>query len=196
MEKKAIYEEIGKTLAPVEIDSDEAMEMFGITKEDLVPLMVGRKRILVYPYPASEEVCREMLRDLRERYGREARDNRCLVAGAYGGLKACPENYSCSACPVGRQDRLPRKISWQALEEAGLEPADRRSNFQPQVDAEMFLEHLENVNPQYARIIVLKINGYSVEDISRTLKLPYHVVWYAGRKIREIAVRYYRDSVT
>ena len=196
MEKKAIYEEIGKTLAPVEIDSDEAMELFGITKKDLVPFMVRNKRIMVYPYPAAEEVCREMLRDLRERYGREARDNRCLVAGAYGGLKACPENYSCSACPVGRQNRLPRKISWQALEEAGLEPADRRSNFQPQVDAEMFLEYLENVNPQYARIIVLKINGYSVEDISRALKLPYHVVWYAGRKIREIAVRYYRDSVT
>ena len=196
MKKEEIYEAIGKTLAPVEYDGEDMLEMFGITKKDLVPYMVGNKCIMVYPYPAAEEVCREMLRDLRERYGREARDNRCMIAGVRGGLKACPENYSCSACPVGRQNRLPRKISWQALEEAGLEPADRRSNFQPQVDAEMFLEYLENVNPQYARIIVLKINGYSVEDISRTLKLPYHVVWYAGRKIREIAVRYYRDSVT
>ena len=196
MEKKAIYEEIGKTLAPVEIDSDEAMELFGITKKDLIPLMVGSSRIMVYPYPAPEEVCRVMLNELRQRHQKESRNNRCLVPGAYGGLKACPEKYSCSECPVDQRNRLPRKISWQALEEAGLELADRRSNFQPQVDAEMFLEHLENVNPQYARIIVLKINGYSVEDISRTLKLPYHVVWYAGRKIREIAVRYYRDSVT
>ena len=110
MEKKAIYEEIGKTLAPVEIDSDEAMELFGITKKDLIPFMVGSSRIMVYPYPAPEEVCREMLRDLRERYGREARDNRCLVAGAYGGLKACPENYSCSACPVGQCDQDPRLL--------------------------------------------------------------------------------------
>ena len=68
MVKKAIYEEIGKTLAPVEIDSDEAMEMFGITKKDLVPFMVRNKRIMVYPYPAPEEVCREMLQELKDRY--------------------------------------------------------------------------------------------------------------------------------
>ena len=36
MEKKAIYEEIGKTLAPVEYDGEDMLKMFGITKKDLV----------------------------------------------------------------------------------------------------------------------------------------------------------------
>ena len=100
MELKAIYKEIGKTLAPVEIESEEAMRDFGITKKDLVPLMVGNRRILIYPYPAQEEVCREMLQELRNRYKQEDYRCRCLICGENGKARICPEKYSCASCPV------------------------------------------------------------------------------------------------
>ena len=190
MEKKAIYEEIGKTLAPVEYDGEDMLEMFGITKKDLVPYMVGNRRIMVYPYPAPEEVCREMLRELKERYGKELRNSRCMIAGVRGGLKSCPENYSCSECPVGMEKKQSRQTSLDLLLEEGLEIADS-SNCLSEVNADLFLKYLDEINPRYSRILILKERGYTETEIGQMLQVPRYTVMNARKKIREIAVRYF-----
>ena len=194
MKKEEIYAAIGKTLAPVEIDSNEAMEMFGITKKDLIPLLVGTKRIMVYPYPAQEEVCREMMRDLRRRYVDESRNNRCMIAGTNGGIKVCPEKYSCSDCPVEQEQRQSRQASLDFLLDEGLEVEDT-SNSLSQIEVDLFLEYLEKQDPINARILVLKCRGYTETEIGQMLHLPCHVVKYSRRKIRELAIRYFGKGV-
>ena len=195
MVKKAIYEEIGKTLAPVEIDSDEAMEMFGITKKDLVPFMVRNKRIMVYPYPAPEEVCREMLQELKDRYQKENRKNRCLIPGAYGKLRVCPEKHSCSECPFDQEQRIISHVSLEFLLEAGVELEVLSPDCQSTVNVDLFLERLGELDPGYAEIVKLRGVGYTESEISRMLHVPLHAVKYARKKIREFAVIYFGNSV-
>ncbi len=194
MEKKAIYEEIGKTLAPVEIDSDEAMEMFGITKKDLVPFMVGRKRILIYPYPAPEEVCRVMLNELRQRHQKESRNNRCLVPGAKGKLRTCPWKYSCSDCALEYEQKIPSHVSLEFLLEEGVELEVYSPDCLSTVNVDLFLERLGELDPGYAEIVKLRGVGYTEPEISRMLHVPLHAVKYARKKIREFAVIYFGNS--
>ena len=191
MEKKAIYEEIGKTLAPVEIDSDDAMELFGITKKDLVPFMVGSSHIMVYPYPAPEEVCREMLRELWQRYKQEYRSTRCLIPGARGGMCVCPEKYSCADCPVDLQQRVPRLVSLDYLQDEGLELEIPSPESMSMVYVNAFLDRLAELDPRYAEIVKLRGVGYTEPEISRILQVPLHVVKYARQKIREFAAEYF-----
>ena len=191
MENKAIYKEIGKTLAPVEIESEEAMRDFGITKKDLVPLMVGNSRILIYPYPAPEEVCREMLLELRKRYKQEEYRGRCLICDEKGQQRICPVKYSCAGCPVDLEERRPRHVSLEALEEEGLELEAQNTDMLESVELDLFLEGLQQYNPQYARIVVLKREGYTEMEIGQMLQLTHHAVTYARKRIRELAAGYY-----
>lgn len=191
MENKAIYEEIGKTLAPVEIDGKGAMEVFGITYKDLVPFVVGATSILIYPYPASPEVCEELLRDLRQKYSKQSRSDRCMIHGVYGRLRVCPEKYSCPECPFGQEEKIPRSVSLEAVQEDGVELEDRNSGGMSQVEADLFLEYLEQLNPQYARILVLTRDGYSEMEITQMLQVSRNKVTYAKQKIRRIAERYF-----
>ncbi len=191
MELKAIYKEIGKTLAPVEIESEEAMRDFGITKKDLVPLTVGLKHIMIYPYPAPEEVCREMLKELKNRYKQEAYRERCLICDEKGQQRICPEKYSCATCPVAREERRPRHVSLEALEEEGLEMEAQDTDVLESVELDLFLEGLQQYNPQYARIVALKKEGYTEAEIGRFLQLPRHTVMYSWKRIRELAAGYF-----
>lgn len=191
MENKAIYKEIGKTLAPVEIESEEAMRDFGITKKDLVPLMVGLKRIMIYPYPAPEEVCREMLQELKNRYKQEAYRERCLICGENGRQRICPEKYSCACCPVDLEERTPRHVSLEALQEEGLEMEAPDTDIITSLEVSIFLEELRAYNPRYADIATLKQAGYTEEEIGRYLQLPRHTVMYSWKRIRELAAGYF-----
>ena len=194
MKKEEIYEAIGKTLAPVEIDSDEALEMFGITKKDLVPIMVGRKRILIYPYPAPEEICREMLNELRRRYQKESRINRCLIPGANGKLRACPWNRSCSDCTLDHEQKILSHVSLEFLLDEGVEVEIASPDCLSVVDVNLFLERLTEINPVYAEIVKLRGVGYTEPEISQMLHVPVHAVKYARKKIREFAVIYFGIS--
>ena len=191
MENKNIYEEIGKTLAPVEIESEEALQDFGITKKDLVPYHFGNKRIMVYPYPAPEAVCREMLRELRQRYGYESRRERCMILSKSGGLIGCPERESCRTCPLAEEFRRPSQVSLDAALESDMEFEDGQADFLPELFAEDFISRLEEVDPRYVTMLQMKLDGASVAEISRRLQLHYQVVYYAFGKIREIASRYF-----
>ena len=198
MKNANIYEEIGKTLAPVEIESPEAMADFGITKKDLVLYRIGGKSIMIYPYPAPEEVCREMLSELEQRYKRDNREQRCLVPGAYGRTKLCPDRNSCSACPYGREGREPSKISLEEFLEGGEDLENQITDVQSDVICGLFLDYLAQVNPRYASIVQLKMRNSSATaaDISRELQLPYHVVRYALGEIRSLATLYFgREAV-
>ncbi len=194
MKKEEIYSAIGKTLAPVEIESEEAMEDFGITKKDLVPLMVGNKCIMVYPYPAPEEVCREMLRDLRQRYLQEKRSNRCVISGARGTLRACPVGNSCEECPFGKDEKLPRQVSLDFLQEEGMDWVDPDSDCLPRLNAVQFLEHLKQINPRYAAILKLRGEGYTEPEIGQMLRVTRDTVKYARVRIREIAVEFFEGG--
>ena len=192
MEIKAIYKEIGKTLAPVEIDSEEALELFGITKKDLVPYVVGTKKIMVHVVPASPEVCSEMLKDLRQKYTKLSREERCMIQGAYGKAKICPDCYSCSECPFGQDEKQPRSVSLEALWETGEEEEAPALDALSVVDVRDFLEHLEKQNPRYVEIVQLRGMGYSEQEIARMLDIPLHSVKYARKKVREFAGSYFR----
>ena len=194
MELKAIYKEIGKTLAPVEIESEEAMRDFGITKKDLVPLMVGLRRIMIYPYPAPEKVCREMLRELWQRYKQEYRVNRCLVPGKNGGLHVCPDKNVCARCPFSFEEIAPRRISLEFLLEEGV-VLESNTDCLSEVDVELFYDELERVNPVYHQILVLRQAGYKEAEISQRVQIPLHAVKYARKRIREFAVRYFSGDV-
>ena len=193
MENKAIYEEIGKTLAPVEIDGKGAMEVFGITYKDLVPFVVGATSIMIYPYPASPEVCEDMLRDLRQKYSKQSRRDRCMIRGAYGRLRVCPEKYSCPECPFGQEEKIPRNVSLEAVQEDGVDIEDPFSDCLPRLNVDLFLESLAEINADYAEIVKLRGVGYSEPEISQILHLPIHVVKYARKKIREIATAYFNS---
>ena len=191
MELKAIYKEIGKTLAPVEIESEEAMRDFGITKKDLVPLMVGTRRVMVYPFPAEPEVCKEMLRALREQYANEARSLRCMVRGVSGRLIRCPAENFCKTCPLAEEFRRPSRVSLDAVLDSGLEIEDTNADFHPEIFAEDFISHLEEIDPRYVTMLQMKIDGSSASEISRELSIPYHLVTGAFGKIRRIASEYF-----
>ena len=72
---------IGIVYAPIEIENPGQLETLGITWKDVVPLKVGKRTVSVYLVPASEEVSRYMLRELRNKYQTEFRSTRCRVSG-------------------------------------------------------------------------------------------------------------------
>lgn len=159
---KSIREQIGRTLAPAEITSREAMADFGITRKDLVCMTVGSRRVLVYPCPAPEEVCREMLGDLLERYGEE------------------------------EKQRAVRPVSLEGLQEEGADPVDRFADTQSAAEVHLFLEYLESVNPLYASIVRLKNgHDTPCAEVSRALRLPISTVRRACREIRKLAAEYF-----
>lgn len=188
------YKLIGTIYAPIEYDGPDMLAVFGITKEDLIPYVVGTKRILVYPIEAPEEICRDKLRELRQKYSKRSREDRCLVRGKSGRLIVCPEENKCSACPFGNGERLPQVVSTDALYEAGMELEAPGTDELDRLNWELFLEYLQRMNPQCYEVLGMKLEGATVAEISRELGVPYHVVRYLSDKIRGIAADYFGDE--
>ena len=109
---------IGIVYAPIEIENPGQLETLGITWKDVVPLKVGKRTVSVYLVPASEEVSRYMLRELRNKYQAEFRSTRCRVPGDRG-TKVCRTRSSCEDCayyPV----RQPQESSLEMMFEDGF----------------------------------------------------------------------------
>ena len=176
MKNANIYEEIGKTLAPVEIEDQSQLESLGITWKNVISYTVGRRVVRIWPCPAPEEVCREMLLSLREEYGKEDREDRCMIHGAYGMLRVCPEKYSCDSCPFSAAERVPRVVSLDAMQEEGLEPAATQDKPEVSARARMVMEAIRKLPEVNRRVMELHIAGYTDREIGEKLGLSRKAV--------------------
>ena len=184
------YKLIGTIYAPVEYDGPDMLKTFNITKDDLIPYVVGTKRILIFPYPAPEDVCKDMLLELRRKYSKRSREERCLVPGKSGRLIVCPEENRCSACPFGRDERYPRVSSLDEMKDNGVEVEAPGTDMLDQLIRDVFMDHLRSVDPHLADILDMKDEGLSVAEIARREGVSYHVIRYQFDKIKALAAEF------
>ena len=135
-----------------------------------------------------------MLHELWLRYKQEIRSARCLIPGVNGGIRVCPEKYSCADCPVDQQQRILRLVSLDFLQNEGVELELPSPDCLSVVNVNIFLERLAELNPRYAELVKLRGVGYTESEISKMLQVPLHVVKYDRKKIREFAIVYFGGS--
>ena len=92
---------------------------------------------------------------------------------------------------MDERKRLPRTVSREGLQEAGLDLEDRNAELFSELNVRIILEELEKTDPLYVQIVGLKLNGKTAREISRELRVSYDVVNYAIGKIRKIAGKYF-----
>ena len=186
------YKLIGTVYAPIEYDGPDMLALFGISKIDLVPYFVGTKKILIYPCPADEVFSRIKLQELREKYTKRSRDDRCLVPGKSGRLIVCPEKNRCEECPF-KDSKIPRVISMDAFQEAGGDLEARGTDMLGDLLTNEFLEYVQQVKPECYPVLDMKLEGFSVAEISRELELPYHVIRYRLDQVRVLATEFFKE---
>ena len=179
---------IGIIYAPIEIENPGQLETLGITWKDVVPLKVGKRTVSVYLVPASEEVSRYMLRELRNKYQAEYRSTRCRVPGDRG-LKSCRSRGSCEDCayfPV----RQPQESSLEMMFEDGWDCESCDSDLQEKAELRELFGVIREADPRLFEVLSLKLAGYSEREISEYLGLSAPAVHRAVVKARQIAEEY------
>lgn len=190
----------GKTVywAPIEIENDEQMEALGLTKAQCRTWHIGRICITIHLTPTDRETGEYLLADLRTKYRKEFREQRCLIPGERKNLIRCPECNRCADCPYPEvRDRYSAApLSLDSLIERGYEIPTRETGFE---QAELLDElrpicaAISAVNPKYLRAITLQSYfGLSVAEIAEEMQeTPRNIYFYIeqARKIGRAARR-------
>lgn len=192
MENKAIYKEIGKTLAPMELEGENPMEMLEGQEGEFATIRVGWKNVRVFLVPADREFCEEMMQMLNRKYSKDYRESRCLVPGIYKDFVRCRESNRCEECPYGkdRESFNPQEITYEEYLSMNLNTADPSGKTEFTVELEdMFLE-IERENPVSLKALKMNLAGYRESEIAGLLHISPAAVHRALNRAHSIARRY------
>ncbi|MBR4394467.1 MAG: hypothetical protein IKT07_10685 [Oscillospiraceae bacterium] len=195
MENKAIYEEIGKKWAPMELEGENPEEMLEGQEGRYATIRVGWKNVKVFLVPAPQEVCEDMMQALNRKYSKDYRKTRCMVPGIQNDYVRCPECNKCEACPYGteRESFDPRFVSYDDYIEENLNTADPAAAMDCAAELADILRVMEAENPISVKVLNLHLSGYSEREIAEMLRVSPSAVHRALVRAHNIARRY-RDG--
>lgn len=182
--------------APLEIESKEQLKDLGLTWDQCKEWDIMTEKVTVHVSPADKATADMLLKDLRNKYRRAYRVDRCKIPGKKKALIRCPECNSCKDCPYPqyRDNRQPDNISWDGLIDTGYEEAQENDDLHlaeirsllNSVSAE-----ISSVNPKFTEAITLKeFYGYSVKEIAEIMgDTPRNIYFYIA-KAKEIGEQY------
>ena len=180
---------IGIIYAPIEIENPGQLETLGITWQDVVPIRIGKRVVKVYLAPAPEEVSRYMLRELRKKYQREYRNNRCRIPSGRGELKLCRSAEPCAGCPH-YQERQMAEVSLDEFLEDGGDFEAAGEDPQEKMELKDLFSSIREEDPLACEVLSLKLAGYTEVEISGLLGLTPAAVHRAIERARRIAGKY------
>ena len=178
--------------APIEIESEEQLEVLGITKAQCCTWRIGDIGVTVHLTPADRETYEYLLRDLRGKYRKEQREKRCHIPGKLKPLIKCPYRNRCDDCPFpeysGRWPISP--LSLDILTENGFEIPCTEEGFEQvemRDEAQAICEAIRAENPKYLRAILLReIAGLTVQEIADRMQDTPRNVYYFLDRAKEI----------
>ena len=178
--------------APIEIESPDQLESLNITWKDCRTWRIGNRPITVYLVPANKETSDYLTAQISKKYKAESRATRCMIRGRRKALIRCPDEYSCSSCPFGRErgDQLAAIISLESLAEGGIDFADTGISMEDELEnAERYneiIQVLRSVDPKLVELLRMRLEGFSVAEIARTTGRSETAIRKALKKIAKL----------
>ena len=178
--------------APIEIESADQLHALGATWDDCRTWRIGARPVTVFLVPADRETRDFLIQDLRQKYEHYSRRTRCKIPGTRKQLVTCPESNHCDQCPFGmcREEREPETISLDAMLEEGFEPMceDTIADYaETSLELERVLKKLYAMNPDYVRLVTMRAQGYTVDEIVSLMHISRATLFRMLRQIRRIA---------
>lgn len=201
--KKLIADGIEPQAAPIEIESKEQLKALGLTWDQCKRWDIMTEKITIHVSPADKETADMLLKDLRNKYRKAYRVDRCKIPGKKKVLIRCPECNSCKECPYPqyRDNRQPDNLSWDALIDTGYDEAQHTDDIHLS-DIKSLLEavtaEISAVNPKFTEAITLKeFYGYSVKEIAEKMHDTERNIYYYIAQAKEIGAAYKeRNGIT
>ncbi len=177
--------------APIEIESADQLHALGATWDDCKTWRIGAKPVTVFLVPADEETRDFLLKELQTKYEHYSRRTRCLVPGVRKSLIICPERNHCDQCPYGRvkDPGASVPLSLDTLIEDGFEMEAGDSTAaaaEASIELERILKRLYEVNPIYVRLVTLRAEGYTVEEITSIMHISRATFFCMQKEIRTL----------
>ena len=173
-----------EVLVPMVV-TDDLINLYEMDRHNIRTWQMGGRTFMVafYPVPAAEEkiAMSQYYTQVNELLG-ERRDARCLIPQPDGTFKVCPKKNgdnrcSCTNCPdkteYEREDKA--LASLDKLYESYDYEVGEVSSFEETLiladSLNTLLQHLEEKEPRYAKIIKLIIADYTPGEIIDIIKL-------------------------
>lgn len=189
--------------APIEIETKEQLQDLGLTWDQCKEWDIMTEKVTVHVSPADKATADMLLGDLRNKYRKAYRKDRCKIPGKKKPLIRCPECNSCADCPFPeyRDKRQPDNLSWDALIDASYEETAENDDLRL-VEIRALLsavcEEISAVNPKFTEAITLKeFYGYSVKEIARMMDDTERNIYFYLAQAKQIGERYKeRNGIT